>query len=355
MEAILKACKEKKFHGEVIRKAAHYAAGRERFTVADVTRSTKIPAQSIQTALRRLVDDKYVLKVEGHEPNRSYRPGRPPTYYTLTANPDKQQEFFKRYDIILANPSEERTPPAGAHYRTADRILRELERNSESLDRLRNRFDLLEKHLRLAAFEEGLEEGKGALIEGYFLELRGRMAAVNQNRLLALQFFMKARVIYEANGIHADRDRIDSRIINFLFGGVLQSILKSRFYPAFWTAQHELFIRPFPGPAGISVGCPVQLSLPSGSGIPLEGDMVQRGAVEILESSAIGHVRRFSSQVMALDIDTARNRLRREEEDRRIKHIIPSSPAFGTPAPEGVKQTWIMNSNMACKIRIPSK
>jgi DNA-binding MarR family transcriptional regulator len=197
--------------GEVAFKVKQFIAARERFTIDQVAKLTGLKRKSVETVVQRLVRDGYVVKSRETAP-RSGR-GRRPLYYTLTADMEKRKRLVNEVSAFQPRAVPVRVQPLSANYIGAHDMLDELEREPDAPDR-EARLVKIEKHLELAAFEEGLEDGEEgtAVVEAYLLCERARVAALRHQWPRAESLLNQAWAIFREHGLEEEVNKVEGMI-----------------------------------------------------------------------------------------------------------------------------------------------
>jgi DNA-binding PadR family transcriptional regulator len=166
--------------GEVAHKVKRFILDSERFTVNEVARFTSLNPKSVETVIQRLVRDGFVVQTGEKSPGKG--PGRPSLYYELTPNLDKQLELLESVQAFNIGETPVALAPSSAHYAAAKDLLDALERDRERPD-LEEQLALVDKHLRLAAFEEGVDTREpGSEVVAAYLGLLSAQAAMLRKR-----------------------------------------------------------------------------------------------------------------------------------------------------------------------------
>jgi small subunit ribosomal protein S1 len=194
--------------GEVTFKVKQFIAARERFTTGQVAKVTGLNRKSVETVVQRLVRDGYVVKSRETAPGTGR--GRRPLYYTLTADMKKRKELVDEVSAFQPGAVPVRIHPLSANYLGAHDMLDELEREPDAPDR-EAQLAKIEKHLELAAFEEGLEDGEEgtAVVWAYLLRERARVAALRHQWDFAKRLLDEARLIFEKHGLEEEVEKTD--------------------------------------------------------------------------------------------------------------------------------------------------
>jgi len=194
--------------GEVTFKVKQFIVARERFTTGQVVRLTGLNRKSVETVIQRLVRDGYVVKSGETAPGTGR--GRRPLYYTLTTDIEKRRELVNEVSAFQPRAVPVRVHPLSANYLGAHEMLDELEQEPDAPDR-EARLAKIEKHLELAAFEEGLEDGEEgtAVVRAYLLRERARVAALRRQWVEAGRLLGEAHGILEEHGLEEEVEKAD--------------------------------------------------------------------------------------------------------------------------------------------------
>jgi DNA-binding MarR family transcriptional regulator len=194
--------------GEVTFKVKQFIAVRERFTTGQVTKLTGLNRKSVETVVQRLIRDGYVVKSQETAPGTGR--GRRPLYYTLTTDIEKRKELVNEVSAFQPGGVPVRIRPLSANYLGAHDMLDELEQEPDAPDR-EARLAKIEKHLELAAFEEGLEDGEEgtAVVRAYLLHERARVAALRHQWARAESLLNQARAIFLEHGLEEEVDKLE--------------------------------------------------------------------------------------------------------------------------------------------------
>ena len=194
--------------GEVTFKVKQFIAARERFTTGWVAKLTGLNRKSVETVVQRLVRDGYVVKSRETAPGTGR--GRRPLYYTLTADMKKRKELVDEVSAFQPRAVPVRVRPLSANYIGAHEMLDDLEREPDAPDR-EARLAKIEKHLELAAFEEGLEDGEEgtAVVQAYLLRERARVAALRHQWARAESLLNQVRAIFLGHGLEEEVDKLE--------------------------------------------------------------------------------------------------------------------------------------------------
>ena len=197
--------------GEVTFKVKQFIAARERFTTGQVAKLTGLNRKSVETVVQRLVRDGYVVKSRETAPGTGR--GRRPLYYTLTADMEKRKELVNEVSVFQPGAVPVRVRPLSANYIGAHDMLDGLEREPDAPDR-EARLRKIEKHLELAAFEEGLEDGEEgtAVVRAYLLRERARVAALRHQWARAESLLNQARAIFQEHGLEEEVNKLEGMI-----------------------------------------------------------------------------------------------------------------------------------------------
>ncbi|MGA9347966.1 MAG: S1 RNA-binding domain-containing protein [Anaerolineae bacterium] len=194
--------------GEVTFKVKQFIAARERFTIGQVAKLTGLKHKSVETVVQRLVRDGYVVKSQETVPVAGR--GRRPLYYTLTADMEKRKELVNEVSAFQPRAVPVRVHPLSANYIGAHDMLDELEREPDVPDH-EARLVKIEKHLELAAFEEGLEDREEgtAVVRAYLLRERARVAALRHQWVEAGRLLREAHLVFEEHGLEGEVEKTD--------------------------------------------------------------------------------------------------------------------------------------------------
>jgi tRNA A-37 threonylcarbamoyl transferase component Bud32/DNA-binding MarR family transcriptional regulator len=194
--------------GEVTFKVKQFIAARERFTTGQVAKLTGLNRKSVETVVQRLVRDGYVVKSRETAPGTGR--GRRPLYYTLTTDIEKRRELVNEVSAFQPRAVPVRTRPLSANYLGAYDMLNDLEQEPDAPDR-EARLAKIEKHLELAAFEEGLEDGEEgtAVVRAYLLRERARVAALRRQWVEAGRLLGEAHRVFEEHGLEEEVEKAD--------------------------------------------------------------------------------------------------------------------------------------------------
>lgn len=197
--------------GEVAFKVKQFIAARERFTIGQVAKLTGLNHKSVETVVQRLVRDGYVIKSQETMPGTGR--GRRPLYYTLTADMEKRKELASEVSAFQPRAVPVRVHPLSANYIGAYDMLDELEREPDVPDH-EARLAKIEKHLELAAFEEGLEDREEgtAVVWAYLLRERARVAALRHQWPRAESLLNQARAIFQEHGLEEEVYKVEGMI-----------------------------------------------------------------------------------------------------------------------------------------------
>ncbi|TEU12959.1 MAG: S1 RNA-binding domain-containing protein, partial [Anaerolineales bacterium] len=192
--------------GEVTFKVKQFVAARERFTTGQVTKLTGLNHKSVETVVQRLIRDGYVVKSRETAPGTGR--GRRPLYYTLTTDIEKRKELVNEVSAFQPGAAPVRIRPLSANYIGAHEMLDELEREPDAPDR-EARLAKIEKHLELAAFEEGLEDGEEgtAVVRAYLLRERARVAALRHQWVEAERLLGEVHRVFEEHGLEEEVEK----------------------------------------------------------------------------------------------------------------------------------------------------
>jgi len=211
--------------GEVTFKVKQFIAARERFIIDQVAKLTGLNRKSVETVVQRLVRDGYVVK--SRETVQGTGRGRRPLYYTLTADMEKRRELVNEVTAFQPGAVPVRVHPLSANYIGAHNMLDELEREPAAPDR-EARLAKIEKHLELAAFEEGLEDGEEgtAVVWAYLLRERARVAALRHQWPRAESLLNQAWAIFREHGLEEEVNKVEGMMASqglerALTGGLL--------------------------------------------------------------------------------------------------------------------------------------
>jgi len=173
-----------------------------------VAKLTGLNHKSVETVVQRLVRDDYVVKSQDTIP--SIGRGRRPLYYTLTADMEKRRGLVNEVSAFQPRAVPVRVHPLSANYIGAHNMLDELEQEPDAPDR-EARLAKIEKHLELAAFEEGLEdEEEGtAVVWAYLLRERARVAALRHQWPEAESLLNQARAIFQEHGLEEEINKVE--------------------------------------------------------------------------------------------------------------------------------------------------
>jgi hypothetical protein len=194
--------------GEVTFKVKQFIAARERFTIGQVAKLTGLNRKSVETVVQRLVRDGYVIKSQKTIPGTGR--GRRPLYYTLTADMEKRKGLVNEVSAFQPRAIPVRVRPLSANYIGAHNMLDELEREPGAPDR-EARLVKIEKHLELAAFEEGLEDGKEGtdVVRAYLLREMARVAILRYQWVEAERLLREAHLVFEEHGLEGEVEKTD--------------------------------------------------------------------------------------------------------------------------------------------------
>jgi hypothetical protein len=194
--------------GEVTFNVKQFIAARERFTIGQVAKLKGLNRKSVETVVRRLVRDGYVVKSGETAPSTGR--GRRPLYYTLTTDMEKRKELVNEVSAFQPRAVPVRVHPLSANYIGARNMLDELEREPDAPD-CEARLAKIEKHLELAAFEEGLEDGEEgtAVVWAYFLRERARVAALRYQWPRAESLLNQAQAIFLEHGLEEEVNKVE--------------------------------------------------------------------------------------------------------------------------------------------------
>jgi DNA-binding MarR family transcriptional regulator len=194
--------------GEVTFKVKQFIAVRERFTTGQVAKLTGLNRKSVETVVQRLVRDGYVIKSGETAPGTGR--GRRPLYYTLTADIEKRKELVDEISAFQPKAVPVRIRPLSANYIGVHDMLDELEQEPDAPD-CEARLSKIEKHLELAAFEEGLEDGEEgtAVVQAYLLREKARVAALRHQWARAESLLNQARPIFQEHGLEEEVDKLE--------------------------------------------------------------------------------------------------------------------------------------------------
>ncbi|GEM_PF-1056702 len=197
--------------GEVAFKVKQFIAARERFTIGQVVKLMGLKRKSVETVVQRLVRNSYVVKSRETVPGTGR--GRRPLYYTLTADMEKRRELVNEVSAFQPGAVPVRVHPLSANYIGAHNMLDELEREPNAPDR-EARLAKIEKHLELAAFEEGLEdvEEGAAVVQAYLLCERARAAALRHQWPRAESLLNQAWAIFREHGLEEEVNKVEGMI-----------------------------------------------------------------------------------------------------------------------------------------------
>jgi DNA-binding MarR family transcriptional regulator len=197
--------------GEVAFKVKQFIAARERFTIGQVAKLTGLNRKSVETVVQRLVRDGYVVKSRETAPSTGR--GRRPLYYTLTADMEKRRGLVNEVSAFQPRAVPVRVHPLSANYLGAHNMLDELEREPGVPDR-EVRLAKVEKHLELAAFEEGLEDGEEGttVVWAYLLRERARVAALRHQWPRAESLLNQAWAIFREHGLEEEANKVEGMI-----------------------------------------------------------------------------------------------------------------------------------------------
>jgi predicted ArsR family transcriptional regulator len=197
--------------GEVTFKVKQFIAARERFTTGQVAKLTGLNRKSVETVVQRLIRDGYVVKSRETAPGIGR--GRRPLYYALTADMRKRKELVNEVSAFQPRAVPVRVRPLSANYIGAHDMLDELEQEPDAPDR-EARLAKIEKHLELAAFEEGLEDGEEgtAVVQAYLLREKARVAALRHQWARAESLLNQARPIFQEHGLEEEVDKLEGII-----------------------------------------------------------------------------------------------------------------------------------------------
>jgi len=194
--------------GEVAFKVKQFIAARERFTIGQVAKLTGLNRKSVETVVQRLVRDGYVVKSRETVPGTGR--GRRPLYYALTADMEKRKDLVNEVSAFQPGAVPVRVHPLSANYIGAHNMLDELERGPDAPDR-EARLVKIEKHLELAVFEEGVEDGEEgtAVVRAYLLRERARVAALRHQWPEAERLLRAAHLVFEEHGLEGEVEKTD--------------------------------------------------------------------------------------------------------------------------------------------------
>ncbi len=197
--------------GEVTFKVKQFIAARERFTIGQMAKLTGLNRKSVETVVQRLVRDGYVVKSRETAPGTGR--GRRPLYYTLAADMEKRKELVNGVGVFQSGAVPVRVHPLSANYIGTHNMLDELEREPDAPDR-EARLAKIEKHLELAAFEEGLEDGEEGttVVRAYLLRERARVAALRHQWPRAESLLSQARAIFQEHGLGEEVNKVEGMI-----------------------------------------------------------------------------------------------------------------------------------------------
>jgi len=197
--------------GEVTFKVKQFMVARERFTIGQVVKLTGLNRKSVESVVQRLVRDGYVVKSRETMPGTGR--GRRPLYYTLTADMEKRKDLVNEVSAFQSGAAPMRSHPLSAHYIGAYHMLDELERELDAPDR-EARLAKIEKHLELAAFDEGLEDGeKGAtVVRAYLLCESARVAALHHQWAQADSLLNQAQTVFQEHGLKEEVNKVEGMI-----------------------------------------------------------------------------------------------------------------------------------------------
>ncbi|MBC8492541.1 MAG: hypothetical protein H8D43_02050 [Chloroflexi bacterium] len=197
--------------GEVTFKVKRFIAARERFTIDQVAKLTGLNRKSVETVVQRLVRDGYVVKSRETAPGTGR--GRRPLYYTLTADMEKRKDLVNEVSAFQPRAVPVRVHPLSANYLGAHDMLDELEREPNAPDR-EARLAKTEKHLELAAFEEGLEDGEEGttVVWAYLLRERARVAALRHQWPRAESLLNQAWAVFQEHGLEEEVNKVEGMI-----------------------------------------------------------------------------------------------------------------------------------------------
>jgi DNA-binding MarR family transcriptional regulator len=197
--------------GEVTFKVKQFIAACERFTIGQVAKLTGLNPKSVETVVQRLIRDGYVVKSQETVPVAGR--GRRSLYYNLTANMEKRKDLVKEVSAFQPGAVPVRVRPLSANYIGAHNMLDELEREPDAPDR-EARLAKIEKHLELAASEEGLEDGEEgtAVVGAYLLRERARVAALRHQWPRAESLLNQAWAIFQEHGLEEEVNKVEGMI-----------------------------------------------------------------------------------------------------------------------------------------------
>ncbi|MBM4466606.1 MAG: hypothetical protein FJ014_13815 [Chloroflexi bacterium] len=197
--------------GEVTFKVKQFIAARERFTIGQVAKLMGLNPKSVETVVQRLIRDGYVVKSKETVPVAGR--GRRSLYYTLTADMEKRRELVNEVSAFQPRAVPVRVHPLSANYIGAHNMLDELEREPATPDR-EARLAKIEKHLELAAFEEGLEDREEgiAVVRAYLLRERARVAALRHQWPRAESLLNQAWAIFQEHGLEEEVNKVEGMI-----------------------------------------------------------------------------------------------------------------------------------------------
>ncbi|MBC8493134.1 MAG: MarR family transcriptional regulator [Chloroflexi bacterium] len=197
--------------GEVTFKVKQFIAARERCTIGQVAKLTGLNRKSVETVVQRLVRDGYVVKSRETLPGTGR--GRRPLYYTLAADMEKRKDLANEVSAFQPGAIPMRVHPLSANYIGAYNMLDELEREPDTPDR-EARLAKIEKHLELAAFEEGLEDGEEGttVVRAYLLCERARVAALHHQWAQAENLLNQAQTIFQERGLEEEVSKVEGMI-----------------------------------------------------------------------------------------------------------------------------------------------
>ncbi len=197
--------------GEVTFKVKQFIVARERFTIDQVAKLTGLNRKSVETVVQRLVRDGYVVKSQETVPGTGR--GRRPLYYTLTADMEKRKDLVNEVSAFQPRAVPVRVRPLSANYIGAHNMLDKLEREPDAPDR-EARLAKIEKHLDLAAFEEGLEDGEEGttVVWAYLLRERARVAALRHQWPRAESLLNQAWAIFQEHGLEEEVNKVEGMI-----------------------------------------------------------------------------------------------------------------------------------------------
>jgi DNA-binding MarR family transcriptional regulator len=301
--------------GEVTFKVKQFIAARERFTIGQVAKLTGLNRKSVETVVQRLVRDGYVVKSQETMPGTGR--GRRPLYYTLTADMEKRKDLVNEVSAFQPRAVPVRTHPLSANYIGAHNMLDELEREPDVPDR-EARLAKIEKHLELAAFEEGLEDGEEGttVVWAYFLRERARAAALRRQWPEVERLLREAHLVFEEHGLEREVEETDQYRFALLIRQRLMVAKDDEEIAGVWQEIPYIVQE-----IGLAANPVVQLTV----------EMSKRLSVSIASERKVEETADRLAERVLLRIDTELARKRLEEEATRVmlgwrKHETMTEP-----------------------------